>query len=59
MIRSVIVAVTCLLTMVVVPPTAAAEPSAATALCEDGTYWYGHEHAGACDGHGGIAQWFG
>ncbi|WP_370070409.1 DUF3761 domain-containing protein [Mycobacterium sp. MAA66] len=38
---------------------AVADRAAATAQCEDGTYWYGHERAGACDGHDGVAEWFG
>lgn len=59
MIRMVIVVATCLLVAVAPPPMAVADRAAATAQCEDGTYWYGHERAGACDGHDGVAEWFG
>jgi hypothetical protein len=31
--------------------------SKATAKCADGTFWYSAEHAGACSGHGGVANW--
>ena len=38
-------------------PVVWAAPPGATAVCQDGTYSYSHERAGACDGHGGISQW--
>jgi uncharacterized protein DUF3761 len=33
-------------------------PPDATAKCSDGTYSKASQHAGACSGHGGVADWY-
>jgi len=33
-------------------------PQDATAKCKDGTYSHAKQHAGACSGHGGVAEWY-
>jgi hypothetical protein len=32
-------------------------PEGATAACQDGTYYKGKSHSGACSHHGGVAKW--
>jgi hypothetical protein len=33
-------------------------PQDATGKCKDGTYTKATQHAGACSGHGGVADWY-
>lgn len=33
-------------------------PNGAVALCNDGTYWYGATHRGACSHHKGVKQFY-
>ena len=39
-------------------PAVPAVPTGATALCNDGTYWTGASHKGACSHHGGAATYY-
>jgi hypothetical protein len=40
------------------PPSTVGTPAAATAICNDGTYWYAAQHLGACAQHGGVAVFY-
>jgi Protein of unknown function (DUF3761) len=40
------------------PPSTARTLAAATAICNDGTYWYAAQHLGACAQHGGVAVFY-
>lgn len=40
------------------PPSTGGTPAAATAICNDGTYWYAAQHLGACAQHGGVAVFY-
>jgi len=41
-----------------IKPKPADAPQDATAKCNDGTYSKAVQHAGACSGHGGVADWY-
>jgi hypothetical protein len=38
---------------------AAAAPTGATGLCNDGSYYTGANKQGACSGHKGVKDWYG
>jgi hypothetical protein len=40
------------------PSTGGTVVAAATAICNDGTYWYAAQHLGACAQHGGVAVFY-
>jgi hypothetical protein len=39
------------------PTAAPTPPPGARALCKDGDYSFSQHRIGACNGHGGVAQW--
>jgi hypothetical protein len=41
-----------------IKPKPSDAPADATAKCKDGTYSQATQHAGACSGHGGVADWY-
>jgi len=41
-----------------VKPKPSDAPQDATAKCKDGSYSKATQHAGACSGHGGVAEWY-
>jgi len=41
-----------------IKPRPADAPKDATAKCKDGTYSTATQHAGACSGHDGVADWY-